>query len=308
MIRGDRERGGPASGRRFELVTPGALTLALAAALAAGCAPAEEPAPEATGPAAGEAAEAPAPADDPATAWARSIEQAHGAGAWAAKNEAGEALSSRITVDYGGERILEGRMLLEPDLGRTRFELTDGTVVVWDGEGAWVAPAEAELPGARFHALTWPYFLALPMKLRDPGAHLEPLGEATLDGTTHDTMRLTFDPGTGDSPDDWYVVYRDAQTGRLAAAAYVVTYGRDLAAAEREPHAVRYQDYQPVESVLVPRRWTFWSWNADDGIYGEPIGEVSLSDVEWIEPPPGTFDAPEGAREDELPAAGGTAE
>jgi hypothetical protein len=101
-----------------------------------------------------------------------------------------------------------------------------------------VAPASAKLERARFHLLTWPYFAALPMKLADPGAHLQLLGERSLRGKVYQAVRLTFDPGVGDTPEDWYVLYRDPSSGRLAAAAYIVTYGKSATAASKEPHAI----------------------------------------------------------------------
>jgi hypothetical protein len=282
------------------------LSLVVVAALigTAGCSPEEEPAEPAAGEAVsteiGEPAAPTAPVaeDDPfATAFAEPIEAAHGAEAW----RAAAAVSADVTVTFGGQTAVDGRFLVTPAVGRSRLELADGTVAVFDGERAWVSPASAELPQARFHLLTWPYFLAAPFKLRDPGTHLEDLGTRPLDGVEHPAARLTFDPGVGDSPDDWYVVYRDPETGRLAALAYVVTYGRTLEQAEGEPHAITYHDFETVGGATVPTTWRMWSWSEEEGVHGEPLGEVSLGDVRFVTPPAGAFDRPADAKEDPLP-------
>lgn len=232
--------------------------------------------------------------------FAEPIETAHGRDAW----YAAEAVSANLSVSMGGNQILEGRMLFTPKVGEARLEVADGTVAVFDGERAWVSPAGAELPQARFHLLTWPYFLAAPFKLRDPGAHLEDLGTRPLDGAEHPAARLTFGPGVGDSPDDWYVVYRDPSNDHLAAMAYVVTYGgRSAEEAGAEPHAITYHDFQQVDGVSLPTTWRMWNWSEEEGVHGDPIGEVTLTDVDFVTPSADAFDRPADAEEDPLPAA-----
>lgn len=278
----------------------GAITVLAALALLAGgaCRPGgEEPAPEeaespgsaAGGEAAGEAS------------FAGPIEESHGLEAWRSQ----PAFAADLAVDYGGNQVLAGRMLFPTDLATSRLDLTDGTVAVFDGQRAWVYPASSPLQRARFHLLTWPYFLAVPMKLRDPGARLEPLGPRELQGETYDAARLSFEPGVGDTPGDWYLLYRDRETGRLAAMAYIVTYGTSRTQAEQEPHAITYGDFVDVDGVAIPTRWQFWRWSEEEGAHGEPIGRVELADPGFVQPELGDFDRLEGAREAELPAAGG---
>lgn len=293
-----------------------ALPALLLAALLAACAPpAERAAPEgeqteATETEATEAAAAqgdgessessawePANTDPVAAAFAGPIERSHGAEAWYER----EAVKAHVTLTFGGEEVLAGTLTFTTDMGEARIDTADGVTAVWDGVHAWVSPADAELPRARFHLLTWPYFLSAPMKLRDPGTHIEDLGPQEMRGKTYDVARLTFEPGTGDTPDDWYVLYRDPETDRLEAMAYVVTYGTTLAEAEAEPHAITYEDSVKVDGVEIPTVWRFWLWSEEEGIHGEPLGRLDLSDVRFVEPEPGTFSRPDDAREDEMP-------
>ena len=234
-----------------------------------------------------------------AESFAAPIERAHGLEAWRAKR----ALQAQITVEFDGKRVLEGTMLFETGAGRCRMELKTGQVLVWDGRKAWVGPAGAAFPGARFHLLTWPYFLAAPMKLRDPGAILTEAGSMSLHGRPLPAAKLTFGAGVGDTPDDWYIVYRNPETQRLKAMAYIATYGRPRQEAEKEPHLIQYDDHVDVEGVKLPRRWTFWNWSADQGSRGEPIGSVELSNLTFVTPSPDAFLKPEGASEDALPGS-----
>jgi hypothetical protein len=234
--------------------------------------------------------------------FAAPIARAHSADVWHGKG----AFQSGIVVRFGGNQILEGRMLTTPSMSRTRIELASGAVAIWDGEEVWVSPGGAEFPEARFHALTWPYFLSAPMKLRDAGARLEPLGSKELRGEAFETARLTFDAGVGDTPDDWYVLYRNPESGRLAAMAYIVTFGTSREEAEKEPHAITYDEFVDVEGVPIPTRWTFWMWSEEAGIHGDPIGDVVLENPSFVAPEASAFGVPEDARKEEMPQPTGS--
>lgn len=239
----------------------------------------------------------PALAADFATDFARAIEKTHGIDAWRSQS----ALETDITVEFGGNQMIDGKLLMDPSGGHVRIELKSGTVMVFDGRNAWVAPADTSFQGARFHILTWSYFLAAPMKLRDPGTRLEDLGKSPLrDGKKLKAARLTFGADVGDTPDDWYVVYRDAKK-RLAAMAYIVTFGKSVDDAEKEPHAITYGDYKTIDGVAVPHHWQFWNWTAENGIHGDAIGEVKLSGFRFVKPAADAFKQPKNARRADLP-------
>lgn len=227
------------------------------------------------------------------------VEAAHGAAAWRQK----QAIECGIKVVFGGATRLEGKLLYEPARSRVRIELAQGGQLVFDGQRAWVGGGK-EVPRARFHLLTWPYFLAAPFKLGDPGARLEAERAGTLDGQPVRLAKLTFAEGTGDSPRDWYLLHVDPETRRLVAMAYTVTYGASaptqLEQAEADPHAIRYDRFLEVEGVLLATHWTFHAWSAAAGLHGQ-LGEVSLESPRFVTPPAGAFARPDGAVEDALP-------
>lgn len=229
---------------------------------------------------------------------ARRIEAAHGKDAWTEK----QAVACDIMVNYGGAKMLAGSMTYETGRGRVRIVTDGGATLVFDGERAWVSPSAAQVPMIRFQLLTWPYFLAAPFKLRDPGTYLAPHGRRPLDGVTHVTALLTFDAGTGDSPDDWYVIYQDPATDRLAAVAYIVTYGTTVDEAQKEPHALVYEDYRTIDGVALATRWVMYNWSLSEGAHGEPLGDVTLTNIRFVEPDERAFERPVDAREDPLPS------
>lgn len=241
------------------------------------------------------------PATRPAAAedLARRIENAHGLDAWRART----AVAADLVVRFGESIVLEGSMLYDRHRGVARIETAAGQTLVFDGERAWVSPASADVPMARFHLLTWPYFLAVPFKLRDPGTRLGGPARRWLGDRACETVRLTFESGTGDSPDDWYVVYADPVSKRLVAMAYIVTYGpTTVEQAQKEPHAIVYGDFQTVDGVTLARRWVFKAWDEVRGPHGEPIGDATLSRVRFVEPEADAFVKPPDAREDAMPA------
>jgi len=209
-----------------------------------------------------------------------------------------------LDISFGGNPMLSASMLYEHHTGQVRLDVRDTAILFFDGQRAWISPASAEVPQARFHLLTWPYFLAAPFKLRDSGSRLDTTGLRPLDGRQCETALLTFDAGVGDSPDDWYVVYEDPETGLMAAMAYIVTYGGVTAQkAEGEPHAIVYHDYTAIDGVMLSQRWTFHHWSAQTGPHGDPIGEATLRNLRFVEPGERAFAVPAGVKEDRLPAA-----
>lgn len=237
-----------------------------------------------------------------AAGYAKPIEKAHGIENWKSK----KAISYDIEIAFGGNVIFSGHSIFEIGAERVRLEAEDGTVMVWDGQDAWYTPADKEFKGPppRFHLRTWTYFLSVPFKLRDPGAHLHELPDAPLmDGKYPKLKRakLTFGEDVGDAPDDWYVLYRQANTDRLAAMSYIVTYSKSAEQAEKEPHAIVYKGYERFEGVALSTEWDFHHWSADKGVFGEPIGHVKITNVKFIDPPAGAFAKPDDAARDALP-------
>ncbi len=229
--------------------------------------------------------------------FADKIGKAHGIEAYRSH----AALQADITVLFGGATMLQGTVTFDTPVGQSRIETNDGVVMVLDGQDAWVAPGDAPIPPgmARFHLLTWPYFIAAPFKLADPGTHMKDAGMTTLvEDRSLPAGKLTFAPDTGDAPDDWYIVYRDKANDRLAALAYIVTYGNTKEAAEEEPHAAAYEAVEQIDGVAVPTKLSFWNWSPDKGLVGEQIGSLELTNIRFVTPDEDTFTKPEGAHLD----------
>lgn len=226
----------------------------------------------------------------PAIDFAQNIEKAHH------KDEflSHKAVSFNIALSFGGKLRLNGKLSMHTNSSKIRLDKADGSSLIFDGSQVYLSPADSEKKGARFDMFTWPYFFALPFKLTDPGTNWELTENQKLDSLSYPTAKLTFNNAVGDSPDDWYIIYQDRKTKRLRAAAYIVTFGRDKEEAEKNPHAIVYEDYTFSQGVPFAHTWKFYSWSGEKGL-GKQLGEAKISNIKFYEPRAKEFSKPENA-------------
>ncbi|WP_432797788.1 hypothetical protein [Poriferisphaera sp. WC338] len=236
--------------------------------------------------------------DERARELVRMVEQNAGFSSWYKR----EAIEGRLKMVWGGNEGLKGVLAFSTDLSLSTIDLDDGTLMVYDGSNAWVSPQDIEFPRARFHLLTWPYFIAVQFKLSDPGVNVQYMGETLWrDGKKLPAFRMTFGDGIGDTPEDWYIVYVDPVGRAVAGMSYIVTYGTSVAEAQKTIHAIVYDDYARVGGVAVPHRMSFYDWTPTEGVKGEKLGEVTFMGAKFISPDKDYFVRPDSARQDMLP-------
>lgn len=210
------------------------------------------------------------------TAFSKKIGQAHHKDAFFEK----EAIAFDIQLNFGGKERLNGTLVMVPDGSKIRIDKSNGDKLIYNGQGVFLSPADADDTGARFDIFTWAYFFAFPYKLEDEGANLKPLGKIALNDKNREGFSLTFDSGIGDAPDDWYVGYLN-ENNTLHAAGYIVTFGKTLKKAEETPHAIVYTDYEEIEGIPIANTWKFYNWSKEEGLKGEPIGKAKLSNIHF---------------------------
>jgi|AntRauTorcE11898_2_1112593.scaffolds.fasta_scaffold24842_2 hypothetical protein len=209
--------------------------------------------------------------------FAAPIEKAHNMTAWKQKN----ALKTDIHVTFGGQTAMKGTLIVEAGGPGIRLEMGDNTVAVFDGQQTWVFPSDSAINP--FNVQTWAYFLKAPYKLNDPGTNIEPKGATQMNGRMYNTAKLTFASSTGDTPDDWYMLYRDQESNQLHAMAYIVTAGKTVEEANKEPHAITYDNVEMMDGIPVSTTWNFWGWSEENGFSDQPIGEASLNNTQFVQ-------------------------
>ncbi|WP_299682246.1 DUF6503 family protein [uncultured Dokdonia sp.] len=96
----------------------------------------------------------------------------------------------------------------------------------WDGAKAWTKTTDSTAfkYNLRFWALTPYYFLAQPFVLDGEGVILEQLEDKDFKDKVYNVIRVSFAEGTGDAPDDYYVLYFGKEDHQLGVIRYIVSY------------------------------------------------------------------------------------
>ncbi|WP_108866996.1 DUF6503 family protein [Aquimarina aquimarini] len=225
----------------------------------------------------------------------KNIEQAH------QKDNFLKHKAVRFSIDilFGGKQHLTGDITMLTNATKIRIDKKDGSQLLYTKEKVFLSPKEATDKQSRFDMFTWTYFLGLPYKLNDPGTQWELEKMRPLRGVEHQTARLTFDKGIGDSSDDWYVIYSDPKDHLLKAAAYIVTYGSDgdISKAQEDPHAIYYKDFKTIDDIPFATKWEFYTWREDKGGITDKLGEASITNITFLDEEGSLFDIPENAKE-----------
>ena len=207
-----------------------------------------------------------------------------------------EAVQFDLSLSFGGRERFNGTITVRTNSTEACLAFSDGRRLLYKGSEVY-APAAMATPdkknSTRFGAYTWAYFFLFPYKLNDPGTQWADVDFPELNGTPYETQKLTFEAGTGDDPEDWYITYAHPEQYLIEAAAYIVTAGKTQAKAEEDPHAIQYADFNPVEGIPMAHRWTFWGWRAEQGLTDQ-LGEGTISNIQFITPSDETFAVPEG--------------
>jgi hypothetical protein len=167
---------------------------------------------------------------------------------------ASEGLLGNVTVEQGRRRVYIDYPAKNMRMG-------------WDGENAWSVNWALPYP-PRFLAQLNYYFLDLPWLATDPGVVLGPPGKGKLrdDPTEYITIRMGFEPGVGDTPDDYYVLYVHPENHLLKGCRYVVTYESLLpeGVASTPEHVLIYDRYKTVDGLVVPIHYSVYEVDGHD--------------------------------------------
>jgi len=232
----------------------------------------------------------------PANSFVADIEKRHQKAAFLSH----DAIEFDIELFFGGSKRLDATVTLSSDSRYARIDKKDGSTIIVRDDMVYASPALKDDKSVRFAAYTWSYFFMLPYKLSDDGTKWSSYTSMAESESSMDAMKLSFESGTGDAPDDWYIVYADEKLHQLTHAAYIVTAGASQEEAEEDPHAIAYDEYSVVQGVPIAQKWTFWGWREGKGLT-DALGNANLSRIGFVADASKTFDVPDDFIE--VPAA-----
>ncbi|GMN07001.1 hypothetical protein MTsPCn5_23900 [Croceitalea sp. MTPC5] len=169
----------------------------------------------------------------------------------------------------------------------------------WDGKDAWVIAKDSTVfpYNTRFWSLTPYFFAAQPFVLDGNGVNLELLDQRTHNQRKQDVIKVTFDEGTGDAPDDYYVLYFDSETHILSVIRYIVSYPGYFKDGGHLPEKfMELNGEQLADGISFPKEYKT-HWLTEEELPGEHITNITLSDIDFksnLED--GFFKAPKGAK------------
>lgn len=169
----------------------------------------------------------------------------------------------------------------------------------WNGKVAWeITPDGSPYPyDTRFWALTPYYFLGLPFVLDGQGVNLEKMESVNFKEAPQDVVRVTFDPGTGDAPDDYYILYFDQQTHLLSVIRYAVSYPGYFQKGQRgNERFMEVTGYKQTSGITFPTGYKTYM-SLEDGSPGQYVTEITVSNLSFQNKVPDDyFNPPSNAR------------
>lgn len=168
-------------------------------------------------------------------------------------------------------------------------------IVGYNGEDVWVKNKDtsAYKGNAKFYYNLMFYFYAMPFILADDGINYEDAEPLTFEGKTYPGIKISYESGVGESPDDEYVLYYDKEANKMVWLGYTVTYFSKEKS--KEFHFIKYSNWQNVEGLVLPETLTWYN-------YENNLPTTKRSDLKFVniklskEKIDGTiFELPEGA-------------
>lgn len=181
---------------------------------------------------------------------------------------------------------------------KTRVELIDTPDYTqgFDGEILWVNEKDGKAYRGKpeFYKGLMMYFYSMPFIVGDNGVIYEEVEPLIFEGKTYPGILISYEAGIGESSDDQYKIFYDAETGQMEWLGYTVTFGK----AETSPdfHFIRYNNWQTVNGLVVPKSVDWYNYK--DNLPTEKRNTVEFSDVVISENAPDNimFSKPEDAK------------
>ncbi|MAU72046.1 MAG: hypothetical protein CML04_08110 [Pseudozobellia sp.] len=168
----------------------------------------------------------------------------------------------------------------------------------WTGEKAWLKAKDSTsfTFDTKFWALTPLYLMGHPFVIDGEGVQLELLPQVKYQGKTNDVVKVTFEAGTGDAPDDYYILQFDARSHLITATRYIVSYPEYFKDGGHNPEKfMEIGQLTKVGGILLPTSLkTYWT---KDGQPGEYITKIDITEISFQKNlPENYFEMPRGAK------------
>ncbi|WP_040253298.1 DUF6503 family protein [Psychroserpens mesophilus] len=130
----------------------------------------------------------------------------------------------------------------------------------FDGEKVWLQKKDTTSykGNPKFYYNLMFYFYAMPFILADDGIIYEDVKPLEFEGKSYPGIKIAYESGVGESPEDEYILYYDSETHKMAWLAYTVTFFSKEKG--KEFHFIKYSDWQNVAGLQLPKTLTWYNY------------------------------------------------
>jgi len=165
----------------------------------------------------------------------------------------------------------------------------------FNGEAVWLKLKDT-IPykgNAKFYYNLMFYFYAMPFVLADDGIMYEDVKPLEFDGVSYPGIKIAYESGVGESPEDEYILYYNPETYKMEWLGYTVTYFSKEKS--KEFHFIKYSNWQRVNGLVLPETLTWY--NYENNLPTTKRNDLKFTDIKLSKekPEPQIFEAPEGA-------------
>ncbi|MDZ7715466.1 MAG: DUF6503 family protein [Balneolaceae bacterium] len=157
------------------------------------------------------------------------------------------------------------------DLKSREVKITTSEFSMGNDDGTvWIKDPNENYEGSPtfYHSLMF-YFYAMPFVFADDGIIYESMPEKEIKGKTYGAMKISYEEGVGDSPEDEYIVYYDPQSHKMEWLAYTVTFQSQEESDDF--HLIHYQKWDTFNGLQLPVELQWYEYENNEA--GEPQGE-----------------------------------
>ena len=156
--------------------------------------------------------------------------------------------------------MAEGKEITTTNLkSRKSLIETDKFKIGFDGKNVWLKQDTLEYKGnAKFYYNLMSYFYAMPFILGDDGIIYENVDPLVFEGKEYPGIKISYNTGVGESPEDEYVLYYDSETNKMTWLSYTVTYFSKEKS--KEFRFIKYSNWQTIEGLLLPETLTWYNY------------------------------------------------
>lgn len=150
-------------------------------------------------------------------------------------------------------------------------------VLGYNGEDVWLKHKDtvAYKGKPRFYYNLMFYFYAMPFILADDGIIYEDAEALTFEGKTYPGIKISYNAGVGESPEDEYILYYDSDTFKMTWLAYTVTFFTKEKS--REFRYIQYSKWKETEGLLLPE--TLAWYNVEEHKPTTKRNELNFKDI-----------------------------